>query len=132
MEESEKKRRFRIERRERLIRLIEDLRGELAHVEEELRLVPAAYKQRLNEAFFWSEVMPLLREAGERGASTKELREKLAKKDKHVDRPRFSVFLSRIKTKGLIEIVDITSKFGRWKLTKLAEREIEGGLPKVE
>ena len=120
----DRQRRLRVARRERLIRLIDDLRAELSDLEKVIRGVPAAYTVRLDDSFFWSEVYPIFVESGNDSISNREIRKRLFNKGIEVDRSRFSVYLTRLKSRGLLIYHESkTSRFGTWAMPEHVEYE---------
>jgi hypothetical protein len=112
----------RLRRKQRLVRLIADLKAELAELEEETE--DAGFARVLSENFFWSHLAPILRGAPEVGMPNRQLHEELLKRGRKVPNAAFRVFLNRMKRRGWVEHVPHSRGHGGWRLSKNAKEQI--------
>ncbi len=109
----------RMARRQRIRRLIADLRAELEELEAST-IDQVGARRALTENFFWRTLAPILLEQSEAGLTTAELHEELARRGRRFESGRFRVFLNRMKQKHWLEVqVEPRGRGGKWRLTNV-------------
>lgn len=106
-------------RRTRLRQLINDLSEELNFVESEIQKENRSKPRSIDQAFFYNAVLPLLKEAGKKGLTTAEIRDKLNKSGIEVKPSNLRVLLSRMKSRDTITQTKKPGARGKWILDEL-------------